>query len=180
VCQTFSPHGVRVPVAGAYRDGVAEQSFEVVTRSTAPREAVFAVLADAARWSDWAGRLTPTSVLERPGAHDRNGVGAIRKMGSPPVWSREEIVEYEPPARLAYILLSGLPIRRYRSVVEMTPDAAGGTAIRWRSTFEPSIPGTGGLFRRFLHRTVTGFAERLATYAATVPPGGDAGAVSRG
>lgn len=144
---------------------VAGQSFEIVTHSQASPEAVFAVVADAARWSEWAGPLVPRSALERPGAPEPNGVGAIRKLGSPPFWSREEIVEHDPPGRLAYVLRSGLPVRHYRSVVDLSP-TDGGTTICWRSSFEPALAGTGRVMRAILRRTVAGFARRLAAHAA--------------
>jgi hypothetical protein len=81
------------------------------------------------------------------------------------VWGREEIVEYDPPRRLAYTLLSGQPVRDYLAEVELTP-ADGGTEILWRGRFEPLVPGTGPLVRWFFVRLVGGFARRLADRAA--------------
>jgi hypothetical protein len=105
------------------------------------------------------------SAWDREGAPEPGGVGAIRRLGSAPFFSREEVVEYEPPRRLSYVLLSGMPVRDYRADVELIPDGAG-TEIRWRSSFVPKIPGTGPLFRRLMAGIVGGFARRLATKAA--------------
>ncbi len=139
------------------------QSFEVHARSARPPEAVWARLADIPAWSTWAGPMIRESVLERPGAPDELGVGAIRKLGARPVYSREEIVEFEPPRHMAYVLRSGLPgVRNYRADVDLTPTDDGGTAVRWRSSFDAAVPGTGGLLRAFLARTVGGMARRLA------------------
>ena len=144
---------------------MSESSYSVLARSAAPPEAVFAVLADGARWSEWAGPLAPKSSWEREGASEPGGVGAIRKLGSWPVFSREEIVAYDPPKHLAYTLLSGMPVNNYRADVELTPDGAG-TVITWSGHFTAKIPGTGPLFAAFFRRVVGGFAKRLAATAA--------------
>lgn len=107
---------------------------------------------------------------EREGSPEPGGVGAIRKLGSPPVWGREEIVEYDPPRRLAYTILSGQPVRNYLAEVDLTP-ADGGTAIVWRARFDPLIPGSGPVMRWFLSRILGGFARRLAAHAGAVAQG---------
>ena len=140
-------------------------SYELTARSDAPPETVFALLADGAGWSNWAGPLAPKSSWEREGSPDAGGVGAIRKVGAWPVFSREEIVEYDPPRHLAYTLLSGMPVKDYRADVELTADGAG-TAIVWKGSFEAKIPGTGPVFRTFFRQIVGGFAKRLAAAAA--------------
>ena len=86
------------------------------------------------------------------------------KLGAPPVWGREEIVEYEPPHHLAYVMLSGQPVRNYRAEVDLSP-TDGGTRITWRSSFDPLVPGTGGVMRMILSRIVAGLARRLAAHA---------------
>jgi uncharacterized protein YndB with AHSA1/START domain len=135
----------------------------VAVRSAASPERVWAVLADARRWSEWAPFRT--SVLEREGAPDADGVGALRRFGTGPVMSREEVVAFEPPHRLAYELRSGLPLRDYHAEVTLTPWPEGGTEIAWRSRFTPRIPGTGPLFRGLLQRILTDVATRLARRA---------------
>ena len=141
-------------------------SYTVTARSSAPPEVVFDVLADGARWKEWAGPLAPNSSWDREGTPEPGGVGAIRKLGAWPVFSREEIVEYDPPRHLAYTLLSGMPVKDYRADVELTADGAG-TTITWSGHFNPRIPGTGPLFVAFFKRVVGGFAKRLAATAAT-------------
>ena len=141
-------------------------SYTVTARSAAPPDVVFDILADGARWSEWGGPLAPKSSWEREGADEPGGVGAIRKLGAWPVFSREEIVEHDRPRHLAYTLLSGMPVRDYRADVELTPDGSG-TTITWSGRFEPRIPGTGVVFEAFFRRVVGGFAKRLAATAAT-------------
>ena len=139
-------------------------SFTVHTRSRAAPDVVFGIVADGARWREWAGPMVPGSMWEREGDPAPGGVGAIRKLGRRPVFAREEIVEYDPPRRLSYVVLSGLPTRDYRADVDLSPDD-GGTSIEWRGEFAPSVPGTGSLLRVVLRRIIAGLARRLAAEA---------------
>jgi len=146
---------------------MAGHQFEVSARSPAPPDAVFAVLADIPRWHEWGGPAIRESVRERPGAPEPDGVGAVRKLGGKPVYSREEIVEFVPPRHMTYVMRSGWPVRGYRADVDLTPDHAGGTVIRWRGSFDaPAVPGTGGAFRTLYARVVGRLARGLAQAAA--------------
>ena len=137
------------------------QSFRIVVDSGAKPDDVFALLADGARWSTWAGPFVPRSAWEAGQAAEPPGVGAVRRMGIRPFISREQIVAFEPGRHLAYTLLSGLPVRGYRSDVDLTAHA-GGTRIAWSGRFEPTIPGTGRMMRAMFTFIVGGFARRLA------------------
>lgn len=142
-----------------------ELEIHVEAHSGAPREAVWDLLADARRWSTWAAFAN--SELEREGSPTADGVGAIRRFGTGPMGSREEIVAFEPPGRLVYRLLSGMPLRDYEATVTLEPDPRGGTTITWHSTFVPKISGTGGFYRWFLRRFLTDTAKHLARAAET-------------
>jgi uncharacterized protein YndB with AHSA1/START domain len=143
---------------------MTEYSFAVEATSAASPEAVFALVTDVPRWKVWAGPLIRESYLEREGGPPPGGIGAIRRLGSKPFYGREEIVEYDPPRRLSYVILSGQPVRNYRADVDLTP-VDGGTHIRWAGRFEPLVPGTGALIRWYLRRIIAGFARRLARFA---------------
>lgn len=139
--------------------------FEVTAESAASPQRVFAVVADGAGWSAWAGPLVPQSRWEREGTPAPGGVGAVRQLGLGPASSREEIVAYDPPHHLGYVVLRGLPTKSYRADVHLEPTAAGGTRIRWSASFEPAVAASAPLVGAFLRRTVRGFARRLASYA---------------
>jgi uncharacterized protein YndB with AHSA1/START domain len=139
-------------------------TFEVVVHAGAPRERVWALLADARGWSRWA-RFSH-SRLERDGAPSPDGVGALRVFGTGPFNSREEVVAFEPPGHLAYELRRGMPIHGYRADVTLEPDGAG-TRIAWSSRFErATVPGTAWFFRWFLRTFIADTARRLARAAA--------------
>lgn len=105
---------------------------------SAPIETVFDVLADHRSYS----AITPLrySRLEREGDPAPNGVGAVRVLGllGPPI--REEIVEYVPPTRLVYRMLSGAPVRNYLGTVDLASDGPG-TRVVWVTSLEPTLPG---------------------------------------
>lgn len=137
------------------------REIEVFARSSAPPAEVWRWLADGRSWSTWTN--LQRSELEREGVPAPDGVGAIRRFSTGPGASREEVVAFEPPHHLGYILLSGLPVRSYRCDVELTPDGAG-TLITWRSQFEPKLPGSGALMAVFLRAILTTFARGLARH----------------
>jgi uncharacterized protein YndB with AHSA1/START domain len=146
---------------------MALATYELSVLSTAAPEAVFPVLADATRWHEWAGPMITVSEWEREGDPAPGGVGAIRRLGRPPAFAREQILEYDPPHHLAYTILSGLPIRGYHADVDLLPTPGGGTTIRWSGAFEPRVPGTGALFAAVLGRIVHGYATSAAAEAAS-------------
>ena len=143
-----------------------KQSFQVVALSAASPEAVFALLADGAGWSRWARPLVAASRWERLGDPAPGGVGAVRAPGRAPLLTREEIVEYDPPRRLAYTIVSGVPVRDHLGTVECTPLPGGGTRIDWRGSFVPALPGAGAPLRLAAAGVIGFLARRLARAAA--------------
>jgi uncharacterized protein YndB with AHSA1/START domain len=137
---------------------------QVEAESAAPPERVFALLRAGDRWQDWAGPFVPRSRWEVPG-EPVGGVGAVRRLGVGPLSSRERVTELDPPYRLSYVVDSPAPYRDYRSTVTLTPLPRGGTAISWRSSFEPVLPGTGRVLRWLLRAIVASFARNLARRA---------------
>lgn len=135
---------------------------DATATSEAPPSAVFALLLDVSTWPDWGD--WETAELEQPGSPDPNGVGAIRSFTGK-ARTREQVVAVEPDRHLAYILLSGIPIRSYRADVRLRPTASGGTTISWHSTFRSKIPGLTGLIERRLQAFISDTAVRLARAA---------------
>jgi hypothetical protein len=146
------------------------QKVEAHAHSTADRETVWRVVADAPSWSSWGA--WSKSELQREGDPPPGGVGSIKALTSEtrrPVVSVEEVTVFEPPARFGYRLLSGLPLRAYEAQIALAEAPGGGTDITWRSQFDPKIPLTGGLFRRALQRFTADAVQRLAREAERAP-----------
>jgi uncharacterized protein YndB with AHSA1/START domain len=131
--------------------------------SSAPREAVWNLVADGRSWSEWGP--WQKAELEQEGTPPPDGVGAIRRLIRRPVVTVERVSAFEPPARLDYEMRSGLPLRGYRGTITLT-EADGGTDIRWHTEFDDAkIPGTASLFRRMLQKFVADVADQLAREA---------------
>jgi hypothetical protein len=140
---------------------VASQVIDRTATTSAEPGVVYALLRDGASWPEWSP--LGSFELERAAEDEPEGVGAIRVFRTGRITNREEIVELVPNRRFSYALLSGLAIRGYRADVDLEP-ADGGTLLRWHSSFDPKVPGTGWLYRRqmsgFIEQTVNGLAAR--------------------
>lgn len=132
-------------------------------RSSAPREAVWNVLADGRRWSEWGP--WQKAELEQEGTPPPDGVGAIRRLTRRPVVNRERVTVFDAPDRFGYEVLSGMGLRNYRAEVRLSA-ADGGTEIHWHSEFDGAkVPGTASLLRRMLQGFIQDVVERVAREA---------------
>lgn len=122
-------------------------------------EVVWSLVADASGWQRWSPM--DESGLEQPGSPEADGVGAIRRFRTGRIVSREQVIAFEGPRRLAYTLLSGLPLRDYRADVLLTPSPSG-TRVEWKSQFRAKVFGTGWIYgfmlRRFLRQLLAALA----------------------
>ena len=151
---------------------MATRTVEVVWTCAAPPEAVWELLADVESWTEWG--LFDEARLEAPGPDEPQGVGARRFVRADRLRSREEVFAYEPPRRLAYVVLEGsLPARNQRSEVYLEETPSGGTEIWWRTSYEPKIFGTGWMLDRNLKIFLADAARRLAVRAETGAPAAD-------
>ena len=96
-------------------------TYEFTVQCGAPPDVVFEVLADATHWKDWAGSTIGVSEWDREGVPAPGGVGAVRKLGRWPFFTREQITEYDPPRHLGYTILSGIPVRGYHADIDLVP-----------------------------------------------------------
>lgn len=137
---------------------------EASAHSSAPRDVVWALVADIETYQDW-GTWSSTTI-ETPGPDDPQGVGAVRRLRQAPVTSRERVTEVVPGERLGYELLSGLPFENYRAQVSLADAAGGGTDITWRAEFDVAARVRGGVARKLLTRFYPDIVQRLADAAA--------------
>src|SRR3954452_403895 len=147
---------------------MAKQVVEASAQSSAPREAVWAVIADLPHWKYWGP--WEASDVESEGSPDPHGEGAIRvmrseerRMGSKPVL-RERVNVFEPPQRFGYTVLSGIPVKDYQARITLT-EAGEGTEIVWHIEFEGKLPGAGAVIRSVLEPFVADTTQRLAREA---------------
>lgn len=132
--------------------------------TSAPPAEVWRPLGDLDTWPSWAP--IRSVAREVPGEHAPDGVGSIRALRTATGVTRERVTVYEPPERLAYELLAGLPLVDYRSEVRVVPRDGGGSTITWRSTFTTRSRRTAWFWRWFVGRVLNAFARPLARAAA--------------
>jgi hypothetical protein len=138
-------------------------SFEVNRTSSAPPSSLFRLETDGSRWSEWAKPIVFQSRWARePGA---DGMGGIRAVGLWPVFTREETLEYEQDRKHVYGLVGPAPVKDYRAEVLFTPNADGGTDLRWTGSFTEAVPGTGALICATLRTVITVLSDRLVKAA---------------
>lgn len=107
-------------------------SFEVTKTSSAPAATLFRLVTDGGNWATWAKPIVAQSSWARRGDPAPGGIGAIRKLGMWPVFVQEETVEYEQDRRHVYKLVGArTPVQDYFGEVVLTPNASGGTDLRW-------------------------------------------------
>jgi uncharacterized protein YndB with AHSA1/START domain len=147
---------------------MAKQVVEHSAISSAPREKVWAVVSDLKGWKDWGP--WELSDLEQEGSPDPNGVGAVRvmraaerRMGSKPTL-REQVNMFEPPMRLGYTLLEGIPLKDYQGTITLT-EAGEGTEIVFRLEFDGKFPGAAKVAKPVLAEFGADATERLAREA---------------
>ena len=146
---------------------MAKKTIDVTVESAAEPAAIYALLRAGETWPTWSPITSYELVRPAPGA---DGVGEVHifhtKQVLGTVHSREEVVELVPDRRFSYTLLHGMPLRNYRADIDLTPTATG-TSIRWHSTFDPAVPGTGWFYRAVLSAFIARCARGLATHAVT-------------
>jgi hypothetical protein len=141
---------------------MGRQRIEHHATTPADPATVYALLRDGTSWPDWSP--IDSVELEREGDTEPEGVGAVRVLRSGRVKGRDTIAELVADRRFTYTHASSLPVRDYRGEIDLTP-TAGGTEIRWVSTFLPKIPGTGALMRRGLDGFIAAMTDGLAAGA---------------
>jgi hypothetical protein len=133
------------------------KTIEAVETASGSRDRVWALLADAsawARWGSWSEVAVEGGVPQGP--------GAVRVLVRGPFRTRERITEWEPGERFGYEVIGGLRVRGYRATVTLDDAPAGGTTIRWRSTYQHA----GLLTALMLRLAVRDACRRLAKAAS--------------
>ena len=113
-----------------------------VTRSltiAAPREAVWAVLADFDRIVDWAHDVDHSCLL----TDQASGVGAVRRVQQGANTVTETVVDWDEPVRLAY-RIDGLPplFRRVTNRWDLADDGDGTRASLTVEVVPVRLPST--------------------------------------
>ncbi len=127
----------------------------------APVEVVWSVYTDYTGWTEWSG--IREVVLRRRGEPVPHGIGASCVLRARGIAVEEEIVGFEPPRRLCYRIVAGLPFRSHEAEV-LFSEVGENTRLSWQVRFEPRVMGTGPWMARLLRKELEQILERLVTY----------------
>jgi uncharacterized protein YndB with AHSA1/START domain len=137
-------------------------SYTFVHDIPADPSVVWQVVADHPGMSRW----TPVRrvEMEAGGRPEPHGVGAVRALHlvGPPI--REEVTAFEPDRRLAYRMLSGVPVRDYTGEIVLEPSGTG-TRMDWTIRFTPRIPGVQYVTAAFIRFAAAALAREAGRRA---------------
>lgn len=143
--------------------------YDVSAVSTAPPEAIWALLVDAESWPRWSAldAVDPElSVDLDPAGRDR--VGAVRAFRKSGRVSSERITQLQEPTLFAYEAKFSPVIRDYQARIELEPIAEG-TLIRWRGQYT-TFWWLRWFTRRYLQGLIREMASGLAAHAGNQTP----------
>ena len=86
--------------------------------------------------------------LLKPGLEERNGKGATRRIKVKGITFIEDIVGFDPPRRLEYVVRKcSMPVKHELGRIDLIPRGEG-TEILWRTRFRVPVPILGPLLGR--------------------------------
>lgn len=104
-------------------------------------------------------------VASGDGGH-RAGVGAMRTVTIRAFGRKarlDEVIErVEPPTKIVYRVVGGVPLRRHRGEITLTQEGTG-SRLRWQVDFESPLVGLDHGMRFVLERQLRSSLQRLAT-----------------
>jgi len=113
----------------------------------APIERVWEILIDYPGYARIPG-VQMSRMLEHGREHPM-GVGAVRELRVAGTTFAEEILEFEPPRRLAYRIIRSRPLRIDHEMGRVELISRGsGTEVKWSTTFRLAIPLIGDALSR--------------------------------
>jgi uncharacterized protein YndB with AHSA1/START domain len=116
-------------------------------------DTVFAAISDHEAYKQYRG--VDTAVLLEAGKPDKNGLGALRKLGSGSIQMIERITHFEPPTRMCYHVEQSKPIFIDHRKGEITLQSEGeGTRIAWESQGFMKVPLVGALVDKISEKRI--------------------------
>ena len=139
------------------------QNVEVRRTVSATPEQVWDVYTNHGSWKSWAG-MTHSSLFVAGTPH-KNGTGAVRRLGSYGFKAHEEILDFDPPKRMTYRVVKGMPAMKNHLGEVLFEPSGKGTRITWRCRFDSRVPGFGPILRLYITRFFRNALDGLAQHS---------------
>ena len=78
-----------------------------------------------------------------------DGEGSVRRIGYGPIAFEETVLTSTPGKLIEYAISKGSPLKNHLGRIEFHPEGKG-TRVEYVITFEPKVPGTGGVLKGVL------------------------------
>jgi uncharacterized protein YndB with AHSA1/START domain len=129
----------------------------------APIAQVFEMLTDHANYSQFPG--VRSSELLREGSEEPTGAGARRRIAYGPIRFEEDIVEFERPTSMGYVIREvNLPLDHHGGTMRFEEQGAA-TRVVWESTFRLTTPVVGGALTSAGAPIIANGFRRILSYA---------------
>ncbi len=138
---------------------------------SAPIEHVFELISDHGSYAENFRGITK-SELTREGTDEPNGLGAMRAIASGPIRFEEEIMAFERPARMDYLIRRvNAPVEHQGGSVRLEP-RGDTTHVLWTSEFASTLRVGARPYEAVMKRILAfGFAMMLDRVEALYRPG---------
>jgi uncharacterized protein YndB with AHSA1/START domain len=126
----------------------------------APAEEVFELLTDHAGYASFRG--VRSAELVQGGDPEPNGVGAVRRVVIGPIRMEEEIIGFDRPRRMDYVIREmNMPFEHQGGTIEVA-ETTGTSRVVWTSTFRVPTRAEGAFTALAAVLIRTGFDRMLA------------------
>ncbi len=136
---------------------MTQETIHFLGRFDVAPDTLWSIVADHEGMSRWVG--AQVSVIADPGD---GGVGTVRRIRRGGLRLDEEVTYCDPPRRMVYRLIRGLPLSYHQGELLVEP-WDGGSQLSWRITVASPIPGFATSVARVARRGINDALKRLHT-----------------
>lgn len=125
------------------------RTLSFLARYPVPPEILWGIVTDHEGMSRWLGADVRVVAASAEG-----GVGTVRRISAGPLRIDEEVVAWDPPRRMVYRIVRGLPLRYHRGEVRVAPWGDGESELAWEITIASGIPKLADAIATLLRRRI--------------------------
>lgn len=151
---------------------MSQQSVRFTEHFTAPPAKVFPYFAQHETFGAMAGGPVAAKIkfirrvrLGKDIKHP-DGEGSVRRIGYGPIAFEETVRVSQPGKRIEYYISRGSPLKNHEGIIEFHAEGSG-TRVDYVISFEPKVPGTGGVLKGVLKGMISPAFGRIRKALST-------------